>query len=800
MTALAELIGDSPALVDVRAQVEQLLRRHSQTRRLPPVLMLGETGTGKGLLARALHDAGPRADGPFVAVNCMTLPETLMEAELFGFERGAFTGAHQAKAGLFQTAHRGTLFLDEIGLLPEQLQAKLLTAIENRSVRRLGSTRPEPVDVWIITATSEDIEGAARGRGFREELFHRIAVVTLRLPPLRERGDDILTLAGHFLARACREDGLTPKTLADDARTVLLGYRWPGNVRELSNQMRRAALLTDDPVVTADTLDLPAPRARRASPVSVEDDASGARTREATLDQAVRGAEGARILAMLDETRGNVSHAADRLGVTRNRLRYRMQKYGLQAASRPAEPTPLSEPVSGTEAPRAAPRRLHVQWERRHVALLRVDLVAPSAAVLDTTPVLETLVANVHKFGGQVDEVSPRGLVAAFGLEPVEDAVRRAAHAALAMQNIAGHDRVGPLSGVRLGLHVAEVLLGRFDGAARIDYAAKRDAWAALEAFMGSAEPGTVLVSEATRPFLERHFALASFTAGDATVGTVHRLSGLPRSGLGAGERLTPFVARGRELEHLAEALEHAVDGHGQVVGVIGEPGIGKSRLFWEFGRSLRLRNARLLVAGAASYGQSTPYLPVVDLLKAYFHIEARDTLEQIRKQVTAKALSLDQGLASTLPAILALLDVPVDDPHWTVLDASQKQRKTLEAVTRLLVEESRRQPVVIVFEDLHWIDAKTRELLDAFADRIPGHRVLLLLSYRPEYRHGWSSKSYYAQLRLDPLPPDDPQPCALILSCTTKGRAYASHSLVPGRLAHPLDCQRLPGAVWRYQ
>ena len=133
MTALAELIGDSPALVDVRAQVEQLLRRHSQTRRLPPVLMLGETGTGKGLLALALHDAGPRADGPFVAVNCMTLPETLMEAELFGFERGAFTGAHQAKAGLFQTAHRGTLFLDEIGLLPEQLQAKLLTEQFNAS-------------------------------------------------------------------------------------------------------------------------------------------------------------------------------------------------------------------------------------------------------------------------------------------------------------------------------------------------------------------------------------------------------------------------------------------------------------------------------------------------------------------------------------------------------------------------------------------------------------------------------------------------------------------------------------------
>src|SRR5437773_3740071 len=189
--ALVGLIGDSPGLATVRTQVEQLLRRQSKARRLPPVLILGETGTGKGLLAKAIHEAGPRAAGPFIGVNCAAIPETLLEAELFGFERGAFTDAHQAKAGLFQTAHRGTLFLDEIGLLPESLQAKLLTVLEDRAVRRLGSTRTEAVDVWIITASSEDL--GARRRGFREELYHRLAVVTLRLPPLRERGQDILT-------------------------------------------------------------------------------------------------------------------------------------------------------------------------------------------------------------------------------------------------------------------------------------------------------------------------------------------------------------------------------------------------------------------------------------------------------------------------------------------------------------------------------------------------------------------------------------------------------------------------------
>src|SRR5256712_2970760 len=175
MASLDELIGDSAGLVAVRAQVEQLLRRHSESRRLPPVLILGETGTGKGLLARAMHDEGPRAAGPFVAVICAAMPETLLEAELFGFEQGAFTDARHAKAGLFQTANRGMLFLDEIGLLPESLQAKLLTVLEDRTVRRLGSTRAEVVDVWIITATSEDVKAGARRPRIREDLFHRLA-------------------------------------------------------------------------------------------------------------------------------------------------------------------------------------------------------------------------------------------------------------------------------------------------------------------------------------------------------------------------------------------------------------------------------------------------------------------------------------------------------------------------------------------------------------------------------------------------------------------------------------------------
>ncbi|MFQ5521151.1 MAG: sigma 54-interacting transcriptional regulator, partial [Candidatus Methylomirabilia bacterium] len=259
MELLRDVLGESPGIVAVREKVGRLLQRQSGVRRLPPILIHGETGTGKGLLARAIHRAGPRAGGPFVDVNCAAIPETLLEAELFGFERGAFTDARQAKAGLFQAAHRGTIFLDEVGLLPEGLQAKLLTVIEDRSVRRLGSTRSELVDVWILTATNQDLLAATRERRFREDLYHRLAVLNLRVPPLRERSRDILVLAEHFLARACEDYELPPKAFTPEARAALLACQWPGNIRELANVIERVVLLSEAPLVTAEMLGLPEP-------------------------------------------------------------------------------------------------------------------------------------------------------------------------------------------------------------------------------------------------------------------------------------------------------------------------------------------------------------------------------------------------------------------------------------------------------------------------------------------------------------------------------------------------------------
>jgi transcriptional regulator with AAA-type ATPase domain len=426
MKALSDLVGDSPGIAGIRATIGRLLQRHSEIRRLPPILIQGETGTGKGLVARTLHGAGPRSGGPFVDVNCAAIPVTLLEAEMFGFERGAFADARHAKRGLFQAAHHGTIFLDEVGLLPEALQGKLLKVIEEREVRRLGSTRSEPVDVWILTATSENLTTETRERRFREDLYHRLAVLTLWLPPLRERGSDIVLLAEHYLARACADYNLPPKRLTEEARGALVAYGWPGNVRELANVMERVALLVEAAEVTVETLGLP------AAPVAV---AASPSTR-LPLEEAVGSVERERLLEALAQTGWNISRAAVLLGIPRNTLRYGIEKHELRpeggTAPRPRgsgrrdppspAPAPAAPPaVAPATLPLAsAPAAAVVRWERRRVTLLRAVLLSsgedPGDA--DRSRPLALAVEKVQTFGGRLVELGLNGIIAAFGLEP----------------------------------------------------------------------------------------------------------------------------------------------------------------------------------------------------------------------------------------------------------------------------------------------------------------------------------------------------------------------------------------------
>ena len=299
--AFRAIVGESPAL---RATLERAARviPHADA----TVLITGETGTGKELLARALHYGGPRAAAPFVELNCAAIPAQLLESELFGHERGAFTDAKTAKPGLFEAADGGTLLLDEINRLAPELQSKLLRALEEKTTRRLGSTTSRAVDVRIVAATNADLAAEVRAGSFREDLFYRLNVISLHLPPLRERGDDVVLLAQAFLKKFTTQYGLAEPALDGDVRRTLLAHTWPGNVRELRNAIERALLLS-----SPGQLDL-----GELAPIAAPVAATGELPFPARLDDIVRAAA----RAMLERTGGNRSEAARRLGISRSRL------------------------------------------------------------------------------------------------------------------------------------------------------------------------------------------------------------------------------------------------------------------------------------------------------------------------------------------------------------------------------------------------------------------------------------------------------------------------------------------------
>ena len=293
----------------------------------PTVLLLGETGSGKGHTARLLHASGGRRSGPFIEVNCTALPENLVEAELFGHEKGAFTDAKTARAGLFETADGGTIFLDEIGHITASLQSKFLNVIEEKLVRRIGASSGRRVDVQVIAATSRDLEAAVRLGDFREDLFQRLSVAVIRIPPLREREGDAVVLARSLLADACRRYGQSPRTLSPAAVEAIARYPWPGNVREVANTMERVVLFSDADPVSAEDLALPTTAAPQGA---VRVSPSG----EVLIDfpdggLSLEAVERALLVRALEKAGGNQSAAARLLGISRDTLRYRMEKYGL---------------------------------------------------------------------------------------------------------------------------------------------------------------------------------------------------------------------------------------------------------------------------------------------------------------------------------------------------------------------------------------------------------------------------------------------------------------------------------------
>ena len=420
-----------------------------------------------------------------------------------------------------------------------------------------------------------------------------------------------------------------------------------------------------------------------------------------------------------------------------------------------------------------------LEGERKQVTVLFADIKGSMELLADRDPeearkildpVLDLMMEAVHRYEGTVNQVMGDGVMALFGAPlACEDHAVRACYAALRMHESMKryaeeiHRTEGAPIQIRVGLNSGEVVVRSIGSDLHMDYTAVGQTTHLAARMEQMAMPGSILMSADTLRLAEDYVQVKPLgpraVKGLEAPVEVHELVGAAtvRSRLkaAAARGLTRFVGRDNEMEQLRQALERAHGGRGQVVAVIGEPGVGKSRLYWEFTHSHRTQGWRIVESGSVSYGKASAYLPVIDLLWTYFEIETRDDARKIREKVTGRLLSLDRALEPALPALLGLLDVPVEDSDWQRLEPSQRRQRTLDGVKRLLLRESQVQPLVVLFEDLHWIDTETQALLDSLIESLPTMRLLLLVNYRPEYRHGWSGKSYFQQLRIDPLPPE---------------------------------------------
>ena len=486
--------------------------------------------------------------------------------------------------------------------------------------------------------------------------------------------------------------------------------------------------------------------------------------------------------------------------------------------------------------------------ERKQVTVLFADLkdstelirgLDPEAAQQLLDPAIHHMMDAVHRFEGTVNQVLGDGIMALFGA-PIahEDHALRACYAALAMQAAmrAYTEEVRRTRGLelrmRVGLNSGEVVVRAIGNDLHMDYSAVGETTVLAARMEQTATPGSIRLSAATLRLVE---GLVQVTAlgpvpvkGLAAPVEVFELVGASqlrrRLQAAAARGLTPFVGRQHELAALHQALAQAQAGHGQVVALVGDAGVGKSRLVYEVLHSHRTQGWRVLESASVSYGKATPYFPVIDLLKRYCQIDDGDEARTMRARVTGQVLTLDETLQDTLPALLALLDVLPDDSPFGHLDPSQRRQRTLEALRRVLLRESQVQPLLLVFEDLHWIDTETQALLDRLIESLPTAHLLLLVNYRPEYQHGWGSKTYYTQLRLDPLPPasaeaflagllgDDPSlaPLLPLFMARTAGNPFFLEESVrtlvetaalvgtPGayRLAAPLQGMPVPATV----
>ena len=423
--------------------------------------------------------------------------------------------------------------------------------------------------------------------------------------------------------------------------------------------------------------------------------------------------------------------------------------------------------------------RRTIEGERKQITVLFADLKGSMELLADRDPedagrlldpVIERMMEAVHRYEGTVNQVMGDGIMALFGA-PVahEDHALRACYAALEMQSTVRRyaATLGPQDDVaiqmRIGLNSGEVVVGTIGSDLRMEYTAVGRTTHMAARMEQLASPGSILLTADTLRLTEDLVVVTPLgpvpVKGLDTPVDVYELTGetavRSRFRAAAARGLTRFVGRQAELEQIHHAMTRAAGGRGQVVAVIGEPGVGKSRLVWEAARAYRTRGWLVLEAGGLAYEKHTPYRPVLELLRAYFQIAPRDDSRAVREKVTGKLASV-QAVPPVEPApILALFDVPTDDAPWPSLDPVERRHRMLEAVKQLLLHESRVQPLLLVVEDLHWIDAETQAVLDALVESLATVPLAIVVNYRPEYEHLWGNKTFYWHLRLDALPPE---------------------------------------------
>jgi class 3 adenylate cyclase len=510
-------------------------------------------------------------------------------------------------------------------------------------------------------------------------------------------------------------------------------------------------------------------------------------------------------------------------------------------------PTPLAYTPSYL-AEKILTSRSALEGERKQVTVLFADLkgstelirdLDPEAAQRLLDPALQRMMDAVHRFEGTVNQVLGDGIMALFGA-PIahEDHALRACYAALAMQDALRRfaEEVRRTQGLevqlRVGLNSGDVVVRTIGNDLHMDYSAVGQTTHLAARMEQLATPGTIHLPAATLRLVEGLIRVTSLgpmpIKGLPVPVEVFELLGVApmrrRLQAAIARGLTRFIGREQELAVLRQTLAQAGQGQGQLVALLGEAGVGKSRLVYECVHGHATQSWRVLESASVSYGRATPYFSVIDLLKRYAHLDDADDVRTIRAKVTGQVLMLDEALQDTLPTLLALLDALPDDSPFHQLDPAQRRQRTLTALKRVLLRESQVQPLLLVVEDLHWIDTETQTLLDSLVESLPTAQILLLVNYRPEYQHSWGSKTYYTQLRLDPLPPasaaavlqallgDDPSlaPLTSLLITRTVGNPFfleeSVRTLVEAgvlvgamgtyRLAQPLHSIEVPATV----